>query len=129
MTDRERFIKKVESIGYVHRVADSYVIREDDGYINVSVSPKFNDNPELYRFHKNFYQNRTNPYKKRFSKPYEEKIEIVDFKCKITSSTISFETKNLDEFLKFLMNYTYRDKLSLNKKLKKVRGIDNISSN
>ena len=45
----------IESIGYKHRVGNYYVIRENDGYINISYL--YNDDVFFHKieFHKNFY--------------------------------------------------------------------------
>ena len=55
----ERVLKLITLIGYERRVCNSYAIRENDGYINIS-SYISSNSTEVICFHKNFYQ--TEPY-------------------------------------------------------------------
>jgi len=55
----ERVLKLITSIGYKLRCSNYYVIREDDGYINISsYIDKYSN--EVICFHKNTYH--TEPY-------------------------------------------------------------------
>jgi len=50
---QKKFEDFVESFGYTRRVNSYFIIREDDGYINVH---REFPSKEIYKFHKNHYQ-------------------------------------------------------------------------
>lgn len=90
-------------IGYKHRIASYYVIREKDGYINISNDElrfsRFDKNITTYiSFHKNFYQGYSN-------------------------KDISKKFYDIETFYKFISEY--HNKLFMKHKIKKIKRIIN----
>ena len=125
MNNRLRFINKVESLGYIHRVDNYYILREFDGYINVSAIPKITNDITHFSFHKNFYRDVKNPYHHKENN-YKQQVTFLNFICEMTPSTITFRSKDENEFYNFLISYKNLKRIILNKKLKKIRKINHI---
>lgn len=97
------FVSIVKVFGYDFRVEDYYVIRESDGYINISYDM---DN---FEFHKNFYAGKFNPhldwteYKMRSSYPYYQ--YFLGYLSEMTPGTITIRFNTLNDLTNFLCKY------------------------
>jgi len=74
----ERVVKLIESIGYKHRVGNSYVIIENDGYINISSYIPSN-NEEIIEFHKNFTRTIGGNYVEDIHEEFDNYNDFVKF--------------------------------------------------
>ena len=54
----DKVLKLITSLGYKHRTSNYYIIRENDGYININSYFDGNSN-EIIKFHKNMYSTST----------------------------------------------------------------------
>lgn len=94
-------VELIESIGYKYRVSNCYVIREDDGYINISYFYERCTFHHKINFHKNFYS------------PHPGKYDIQE---------------NFDDFESFVDFITdYHSKLFLKHKIEKLK--DGLKNN
>lgn len=111
------FEKLALSFGYSHRVGGYYVIREDDGYINIH---REFPSKKIYNFHKNFYQGVRNPH--HDGSKYEIEIKFSGYNCTMTPSTISVDFNNVSDFENFLANYHKKQGRKL--KLKQIKNVN-----
>jgi len=96
----DELVDLIESIGYEHRTGNYYIIREKDGYINISYEYDKNHIGHRIRFHKNYY-----------------------FDLKNTYSDITEDFYNLKDFIDFISKY--HNDLFLKHKIEKI--INNVS--
>lgn len=89
----DEVVDLLESIGYKHRVANYYFMREDDGYINISYFYERCRFRHIITFHKNFYMKR----------------------CKMP---LSVDFDNFESFFEFISDY--HSKLFLKQKIEKI---------
>jgi hypothetical protein len=96
--DYDKVIEFITKIGYKQRTGTYYVIREEDGYINISCDKCFHPEAPII-FHKNHYQGVIN--KNGFPK-----------------KDISHKFSDLESFFEFISEY--HNKLLLKNKIKKI---------
>jgi len=101
----DKLVDLIESIGYKHRTGNYYMIREHDGYMNISYYEYENNGEIIINFYKNYYHGVI----------YKNGLHKQD----IDESFTIFET-----FLKFLNKY--HNDLFRKLKIKKIQcGIKN----
>jgi hypothetical protein len=97
---QENFENFVKKFGYTRRVESYFIIREDDGYINVH---REFPSRQIYKFYKNFYQGTKNPFHDG-SKLYLD-VEFLGYDCVMTPDTIELYFNRFSDFKNFLCNY------------------------
>ncbi len=94
--EQKRFEDFVKSFGYTRRINSYFIVRENDGYINVH---REFPSVQIYHFHKNHYQG-------------------------IDKKDITFSTSHFSKFINYMCSYHKKE--GRIKKLKQIEYVNKI---